>query len=1196
MKTNAAGTHIILSQVTLILLGILLLVLPMHALIAETLLFQFGGAGTGNGQFDSIGEIAVGNDGRIYVVDTGNARIQIFDANGTFLKAFGSRGDGPGEFDPPCGIAIDPELDRVYVSDGNAGSTSIANHRVQVFDLDGVFKTSIGTFGAAQDELWAPCQMAIDSEHNLYVVDTIQGVKVFSPAGTFLRYFCYGGAGVHCEGPRLGGIAIDAMDRVYVADNFGYYIRVFRPDGTLLRILGRGLGDAPGEFYRPCSLAEFGLLYVADHGYDDVHDRIQVLDLEGIPHDSFISAVGDQASNLYCPLGIATDERGRIYVAAGNEVKVFTVDRDGDGLLDVWETSGIDFDGNGSVDVPLHEAPFNANPDHKDLFIELDWMATVPPTQRAVQRTKRAFALAPVDAGGIENPDGEPGITLHVDTGDLTVGSEDGAGAGSCTDGIDNGNGNENFDVEEILEIDSGDPDCIGIEGNFLSDSCFDGIDNRSDGRSDGFDTECSQRIEDGIGPNTCADGMDNGGDGVADRDDPDCQGIEDRTGPTGCTNGEDDDGDGLIDAMDPNCLVGDNLGGGNPVPVTNLSGLTTTFYQIKNKPGAGEDGFAAGTCNDGLDNGEDGFADSADPDCENHFQAKRRLAFRYALSAAYPANRIGKSTGGNTESTLNDTAQNWITDEWVRRQVTITDGKGADQTLKVVSNTATRLTVSGPGWSPVPDDTSMYKIINVGGKGEVGGNDIVIFDAFDDSHLMHELGHNMNLRHGGDEDNNYKPNYLSIMNYNHWNGIYQVDGGRILDFSPPRYFGGRGIAPLPPLVETSLDEAAILDPTDPASRFGWLNSENTKQYSNVNGDFDNDGPGDGDRDGVGDGIDWNGDDSVPSAVNVTLDIDGMPTIRNGFPTESDRVGWRCDDEIDNDGDGQTDGMDTDCQLRGFDDWSNIVLGFRQFVDHVDSAHNATEEPEPSLQEKIATTIATRPADLAISKSAEPDPVEVGDDLSYRLMISNAGPNPASQVVVEDVLPEGLSVLDIPSTCQQSAPGQLFCNLGEMVPGDQRELLIGMDTSGACSAGLPGTLTNTARVYNAEQFAGIDPQSSNDSVILDTTRVDTTPPEISCNTPISITPSDAPISFTVTASDKCDPSPTAEVIAFDCHIYTKKGKRIDKTDSCVISLNGDTVTVLDTGGVADQITWTIQAKDISENPSMKTCQINVVVP
>jgi hypothetical protein len=88
-------------------------------------------------------------------------------------------------------------------------------------------------------------------------------------------------------------------------------------------------------------------------------------------------------------------------------------DSDGDGLLDDWETNGLP-----GVDLP----GMGADPRHKDLFVELDWRPGFPPQRLEVQRWKEAFAAAPVDAGGIPNPDGLPGIDLHVDTGALTEG------------------------------------------------------------------------------------------------------------------------------------------------------------------------------------------------------------------------------------------------------------------------------------------------------------------------------------------------------------------------------------------------------------------------------------------------------------------------------------------------------------------------------------------------------------------------------------------------------------------------------------------------------------------------------------------------------------------------------------------------------------------------------------------------------
>jgi hypothetical protein len=93
-------------------------------------------------------------------------------------------------------------------------------------------------------------------------------------------------------------------------------------------------------------------------------------------------------------------------------------DSDGDGLLDDWELHGIDLDGDGVVDLDL--PAMGADPMHKDLFVEMDWVPGFEPTRAAIQLLKQAYAAAPIDAGGVPNPDGKPGITLHVDTGNLT--------------------------------------------------------------------------------------------------------------------------------------------------------------------------------------------------------------------------------------------------------------------------------------------------------------------------------------------------------------------------------------------------------------------------------------------------------------------------------------------------------------------------------------------------------------------------------------------------------------------------------------------------------------------------------------------------------------------------------------------------------------------------------------------------------
>ena len=66
--------------------------------------------------------------------------------------------------------------------------------------------------------------------------------------------------------------------------------------------------------------------------------------------------------------------------------------------------------------------------------------------------------------------------------------------------------------------------------------------------------------------------------------------------------------------------------------------------------------------------------------------------------------------------------------------------------------------------------------------------------------------------------------------------------------------------------------------------------------------------------------------------------------------------------------------------------------------------------------------------------------------------------------------------------------------------------------------------------------------------------------------------------------------------SYDCYTFTKKGKRIDKRDSCVVSFGGATVTISDSGGVGDIIQWTVSSHDVSGNSVQATCTVNVLNP
>src|ERR1700676_4908847 len=87
------------------------------------------GAGVESDIFQRPTDVAWDSLGNIYVSDGyGNARVAKFDKNGVFIKSWGSRGSGTGQFNTPHSLAIDLQ-GNVYVAD-------TGNHRIQVFDSD----------------------------------------------------------------------------------------------------------------------------------------------------------------------------------------------------------------------------------------------------------------------------------------------------------------------------------------------------------------------------------------------------------------------------------------------------------------------------------------------------------------------------------------------------------------------------------------------------------------------------------------------------------------------------------------------------------------------------------------------------------------------------------------------------------------------------------------------------------------------------------------------------------------------------------------------------------------------------------------------------------------------------------------------------------------------------------------------------
>jgi len=120
-------------------------------------LFRFGKPGSGAGELFLPTNLAIGAEGDVYVVETGNFRVQRFTPEGRSVRMYGQVGTAPGSFARPKGIALDRE-GRMYVGDA-------AFQNVQIFDRDGTLLLYFGQPDNGEQGLSLPAGVAIDYDH-----------------------------------------------------------------------------------------------------------------------------------------------------------------------------------------------------------------------------------------------------------------------------------------------------------------------------------------------------------------------------------------------------------------------------------------------------------------------------------------------------------------------------------------------------------------------------------------------------------------------------------------------------------------------------------------------------------------------------------------------------------------------------------------------------------------------------------------------------------------------------------------------------------------------------------------------------------------------------------------------------------------------------------------------------------------------
>jgi YVTN family beta-propeller protein len=283
-----------------------------------------GSAGSGPGQFFEPTDVLLAG-GMLYVVDHENHRVQILLPDGTYVGEFGSpggvAGSAPGEFNYPRAITQDPLTGNLYVTDTD-------NNRVQIFDSDGTYLSQFGSSGgvpsAAEGEFDFPTGIAFHASAGvLLVVDTHNNrVQAFTAGGAFL--YSFGSVG-GVPGTLPGefdfpvGICVDSPGNVYVTERNNHRVQKFEPTGFWLAEWGT-FGSGDGQFNNPIAVEYDGLghIYVSDW----LNNRIQIFDQTGNYLSQIRTSLGGALSGME---GMAFDYVRSLYVANGffNTVEAF---------------------------------------------------------------------------------------------------------------------------------------------------------------------------------------------------------------------------------------------------------------------------------------------------------------------------------------------------------------------------------------------------------------------------------------------------------------------------------------------------------------------------------------------------------------------------------------------------------------------------------------------------------------------------------------------------------------------------------------------------------------------------------------------------------------------------------------------------------------------------------------------------------
>ena len=216
---------------------------------------SFGTKGTKERQFTNLRGVAISNDQHILVTDI--HRLQKLTFDGVCVQSVGSnkRGSGQLQFNTPRGIAVHPTTGLVFVADSN-------NNRIQVFNSDLTYAHSITLHGDTQFN--KPYDVSLDSDGCVYVAEW--GNHCITKLNTTGKYISrFGFRGIASGQLHYPSFLTINNNLVYVSEFGNDRVSVFDTKGTFLHCFGeRGSGEREFDSPQGITTDTLGNLYVSD--------------------------------------------------------------------------------------------------------------------------------------------------------------------------------------------------------------------------------------------------------------------------------------------------------------------------------------------------------------------------------------------------------------------------------------------------------------------------------------------------------------------------------------------------------------------------------------------------------------------------------------------------------------------------------------------------------------------------------------------------------------------------------------------------------------------------------------------------------------------------------------------------------------------------------------------------------------------